>query len=149
MTPKVGRPSKYSVALAERICTLLREGNSERQIAAMEGMPSAATLGRWKSEHSEFQRDAIRAREASADFYDDRRRARADELYETARRALAGEVEIPRGYIEAMKIAMQEDARSAALRNAYRYGDRKRVEPGADESNQSSRRLNDSLGLDL
>lgn len=40
---------------------------------------------------------------------------------------------IPKGVVEALRAYMQENARSAALRDDSRYGDRKtvKVEPGA------------------
>lgn len=59
---KSGRPSLYSDALAEKIVELIAEGFSERQIEAMEGMPSRRTMLRWKDEHPEFCRLSARAR---------------------------------------------------------------------------------------
>lgn len=59
---KGGRPSLYSDALAEKIVELIEEGYSERQIEAMDGMPSRRTMLRWKVEHPEFCRLSARAR---------------------------------------------------------------------------------------
>ena len=63
---KIGRPSKYSDALAQKICDLIEEGYSMRQIAAMPGMPSTTTMVKWKEEHPSFLERSVRAREASA-----------------------------------------------------------------------------------
>lgn len=62
---KVGRPSKYTKALADKICFLIEEGYSERKICAIEGMPDVTTLSRWKDAHPEFCQRSARAREAS------------------------------------------------------------------------------------
>ena len=71
---KMGRPTRYSHELAEKICDLIRSGKSERQICAMKGMPSIQTLWVWKEKHPEFLEQSARARADSADFYNDRRK---------------------------------------------------------------------------
>ena len=59
---KVGRPTKYTPELAEKICDLIREGLSEREICSQKGMPDASTLGRWKDNNQEFCNQSARAR---------------------------------------------------------------------------------------
>lgn len=59
---KVGRPTKYTPELAEKICDLIREGLSEREICSQKGMPDASTLGRWKDNNQEFCIQSARAR---------------------------------------------------------------------------------------
>lgn len=61
---KGGRPSTYTPELAERICDLIREGKSERQICKMPGMPDAVTLRRWKDTNPEFCTHSARAKQA-------------------------------------------------------------------------------------
>ena len=124
---KSGRPSLYSDALAEKIVELIEAGYSERQIEAMEGMPSRRTMLRWKDEYPEFCRLSARAREASAELFNDRRMEKAQALYEEAMSRLESGEGFPRGVVEAIRASMQEDAREAALRDDSRYGDRKRV----------------------
>lgn len=131
---KVGRPSLYSDALAEKIVELIEAGYSERQIEAMEGMPSRRTMLRWKDEHPEFCRLSARAREASAALFRERALQVAIDTADLADRianrdpddplALA---DFPKGYIDAKKLLVQELNREAALRDDSRYGDRKRV----------------------
>jgi hypothetical protein len=124
---KGGRPSGYSEALAEQICSLIREGLSERQISMRAGMPSERTLCRWKDAHPEFCRASMQARAAAAEAFDDQRRELCERLAEEAqRRAQTGEG-FPDGVVHACRIAMQELARSAAVRDDSRYGDRKRA----------------------
>lgn len=122
-----GRPSAYSEALANKICGMIEEGYSEREIGRMRGMPCPFTLRRWKDEHPEFCARSAQARATSAELFDDRRRQKAEELTTIARKALETGEDIPRGVVEALKASMQEDARSAAMRDDSRFGDRKRV----------------------
>lgn len=77
---RIGRPSLYSEALAEKICGLIEQGYSERQIAKMDGMPSQDTMTDWKDRHPWFLRRSARAREISAELYDDKRRECAEWL---------------------------------------------------------------------
>lgn len=66
-----GRPSDYTVELADRICEQLTNGESLRQICAAEGMPHRVTVLRWLDVHEEFAAKYARAREAQADYMDD------------------------------------------------------------------------------
>lgn len=124
---KMGRPTRYSHELAEKICDLIRSGKSERQICAMKGMPDTKTLWAWKEKYPDFLHQSARARADSADFYNDRRMKKAEELYEIAQQHLKAGESIPKGVVEAIKVSIQEDARESGLRDDSRYGDRKRV----------------------
>lgn len=124
---KVGRPSSYTQELADEIIELIRNGYSEREICKKRGMPSLKTLWNWKDKYPEFLLQSARARADSADFYNDRRMKKAEELYEIAQRHLKAGESIPKGVVEAIKVSIQEDARESGLRDDSRYGDRKRV----------------------
>lgn len=124
---KVGRPSSYTQELADVIIELIRNGYSEREICKKRGMPSLKTLWNWKDKYPEFLQQSARARADSADFYNDRRMKKAEELYEIAQRHLKAGESIPKGVVEAIKVSIQEDARESGLRDDSRYGDRKRV----------------------
>lgn len=123
---KMGAPSTYTDALAEKICGLIEEGYSERQISKMPGMPSARTMTRWK-EDPDFCRQSARAREASAEKYDDERMEEVYDLKRTIALHIKLGKDLPKGYVEAKKLICQELARSAALRDDSRFGDRKTV----------------------
>lgn len=139
---KPGRPTKYTPELAEKICDLIREGMSERKICKMPDMPTAPTLRKWKDDRSEFLSQSARAREESAALYREKALGIAQETANTAVRALRGEItdalgetvkDLPRGYVEAQKLLVQELNREAALRDDRNYGDRRRVAvTGAD-----------------
>jgi len=63
----VGRPSKYSQELADRICSELAEGISLRAICKPDDMPHKATVFRWLRTHDEFRDQYAKAKEESAD----------------------------------------------------------------------------------
>jgi hypothetical protein len=63
----VGRPSKYSEALAARICEMISSGSSLRTVAKTEGMPMVATMFSWMRLHPEFLKQYERAKEEQAD----------------------------------------------------------------------------------
>lgn len=131
---RIGRPSLYSEALAEKICSLIEQGYSERQIAKMDGMPSLRSIQSWKDANPVFLQRSVRAREVSAELYDDKRREAAKWLMEQAEQAAESGLAIPKGVVEAVKAVMQEHARSAAMRDDSRFGDRKTVKVDATDT---------------
>lgn len=128
---KPGRPSKFSTALADKIVDLIEQGYSERQIAAMDDMPSRMTIQRWKDEHPDFCDRSARAREASAEKFDDERIDRAKWLMKQVEMHARIGADMPKGIVDGTKAVMQELARSAALRDDSRFGDRKTVKVDA------------------
>lgn len=131
---KGGRPSLYSDALAEKIVELIADGYSERQIEALEGMPSRRTILRWKDEHPDFCRLSARAREASAELFNERRMEAVRRLTQIADAACAKNEDIPDGVVKGFKLFIQECAREAALRDDSRFGNRRRVALEASQS---------------
>lgn len=65
--PSRGRPSKYTKAIAARICAELADGKSLRTICAADDMPCKTTVFTWLQEHKEFLNQYARARDAQAD----------------------------------------------------------------------------------
>ena len=125
---KTGRPSLYTETLADKIIGLIEEGYSERQIGKMPGMPSVVTIWKWKEENPEFLKRSARAREISAELYDDKRREAAEWLLQMAEKRNENGKSFPKGVVDAVRAVMQEHARSAALRDDSRFGDRKKVD---------------------
>lgn len=135
---KVGRPTKYTPELAEKICDLIREGLSEREICSQKGMPDASTLGRWKDNNQEFCIQSARARAASAEkFNDELLELQANLNNELQTRLLNGD-DFPKGTVEAFKVLMQEKARQISWRDDSRYGDRKTVKIQSDTPDLST-----------
>ncbi len=66
---KQGRPSRYSDAIAGKICERLAEGESLRSICLDEDMPAKRTVFDWlaSEEHEAFRTKYAYAREAQAD----------------------------------------------------------------------------------
>lgn len=67
----MARPSKYTQALADKICDRIAEGESLRTICNSEDMPNKATVLRWLADEQflAFRDQYARAREAQADKY--------------------------------------------------------------------------------
>ena len=72
-----GRPSDYSVQIAEIICSRIGDGESLRQICASPGMPGKSSIMRWLEANPEFRDQYARARELQAEHW-------ADEIIEIA-----------------------------------------------------------------
>ena len=64
--PKNGRPTKYTLALANKICQLLSEGISLRAICRDEKMPVASTVFLWLATNDKFSEQYAKAKEESA-----------------------------------------------------------------------------------
>lgn len=73
----MGRPSKFTQAIADEICEGLIEGRSLRSICLGDNMPSSGTVCRWLGENEAFRDQYARARDAQADTL-------ADELLDIA-----------------------------------------------------------------
>lgn len=76
----------YSVELGTRICELIAENKSLREICAMPGMPTLNSVTRWTIEHPEFGTAYARAREQQADAVDADMRSLED-------RTIAGDID--------------------------------------------------------
>lgn len=65
----MGRPSKFTQAIADKICERLADAQSLRSICCDEDMPSQTTVFRWLADDAreEFREQYARAREAQAD----------------------------------------------------------------------------------
>lgn len=72
-----GRPSKFTQALADRICDELSDGRSLRNVCSAEDMPAKLTVLRWLREKPDFCAQYARAKDESAD-------AMADEILDIA-----------------------------------------------------------------
>jgi len=63
---KPGRPTKFSQAMADRICTLIASGVPLTEIVRQNGMPALATVYRWLKDRADFRELYARAREDMA-----------------------------------------------------------------------------------
>lgn len=67
----MGRPSKYTEAVADKLIGALLEGQSMRQACEGEDMPHRSTVLRWMGDDEAFAAKCARAREMQADLMDD------------------------------------------------------------------------------
>lgn len=65
--PGPGRPSKFTQALADNICTQITEGKSLRAICSQEEIPCISTVIRWLRENKDFQSQYTQAKDDQAD----------------------------------------------------------------------------------
>jgi len=63
--------------MAERICSLIAQGKSKRQIEGLDGMPCRETIDNWLLKHEEFSSHYARACEIRAEGF-------AEEIVEIA-----------------------------------------------------------------
>lgn len=64
-----GRPTIYTDELGERICSLIAEGISVREICAADDMPCQKSIYRWlvSPDHEQFRQKYTEARQAQAE----------------------------------------------------------------------------------
>ena len=107
-----GRPTKYTVELANKICELVSVGVSLRAISELKDMPDKATIIRWLGSNSDFCDQYARAREEQADFF-------ADEIIE-----IADAVEEDSNAIAKAKLQIEARKWRAAKLSPKKYGDK-------------------------
>jgi len=121
----MGRPSSYTPETAAKICALIAEGKSQREIIKMPRMPSQSTMDRWRDEYADFRVQYARARERQADYFAEEIREIADAPVTAKMRAnpmvLRAEMEQRRQKIDAYKW-------TAAKLAPKTYGDRVQVD---------------------
>lgn len=62
MTKPKGRPSSFTKAMADRICTRMANGESLRQICRDDAMPAMSTVLKWANDRPAFAEQYARAR---------------------------------------------------------------------------------------
>lgn len=113
-----GRPSKYSAALAERICDHIRCGCSLRKAAEKEGVPNPSVM-RWVHENKAFSEQYARA-------CAERLSALEDKLLDLVEKGheVAPCVEIGGTMLQAVKLEIDTLKWMLAKLMPKRYGDR-------------------------
>lgn len=127
----IGRPTKYSQEMADKICGLISNGMSLRAICNVNGMPARGTVYQWLNENLEFQDQYTRARDKQADYF-------AEEIIEIADSAEAESAAVA-------KAKLQIDARKWAASKIApkKYGDKQEIDvKSSDGSMTPAVRLN-------
>ena len=134
---KGGRPTDYSIALTDSICTRLSIGESLRKICSEEGMPSQAVIYTWLNKYPEFLERYARARQEQADTHADEIVAIADEnpvlnpIHDSEGNVV--DLKIDSGYVAYQKQRIEARKWTAAKLRPKKYGDRV-THAGDDES---------------
>lgn len=106
----MGRPSKYTPELADKICEMITTGSTLGQVSAAPGMPHVGTILRWVAEKEDFREIYARARDSAADLFESK-------IIEAAEMVTGETAQADRVKIDALKWV-------AARRAPRRYGDR-------------------------
>lgn len=108
----MGRPSKFTLKIADEICERLADGESLRTICEAENMPSRAAVFRWLASDESFRNQYAHARDAQADTLADEILNLADECrigVKTTRKANGDEETVTADMVERTRV--QIDAR--------------------------------------
>lgn len=108
---------EYTPELAEKICELVAEGKSDREICSIEGFPKRTTFNKWKRTIPDFANQYARAKEDLADLEAEEIKEIVDEMPPTTERGFdSAFVQWQKNRIEARKWLM-------AKRRPKKYGD--------------------------
>lgn len=110
----VGRPSTYSVEVADIICGRILAGESLRSICRDDAMPCGASVFKWLREHNEFAEQYAKAKAEQAEGY-------ADEIVE-----ISDEKEYDKVEVDGVLVGVRFDS-TAVARNRLRVDTRKWV----------------------
>ena len=144
---KLGRPSKYSPELADRIFTLLASGLSLTRICEREDMPSVAAVARWSAENPAFREAYTRAREAQADALFDQCVDIADDAAQDVTYDDDGKPIFNGVAVQRAKLRIETRLRVAGKLN-QRYADRPLIGDGASVTVNNNTLTLDARTLD-
>lgn len=111
-----GRPSTYTLELADLFCSRISEGNSMRKVCKAEDMPDTTTIFKWIREKEDFSLQYARAKDESGD-------ADQDKLDEIAEKVLIGEYDP-----QSARVAADIIKWSASKKKPKKYGDKQQIE---------------------
>ena len=72
------------------------------------------------------------------DVYDERRRQSATRLIDIVEAAVKSGIDIPKGVVEGLNVAMREDARSAANLNPQRFSEKQKINVNSTDTASDS-----------
>lgn len=123
--PARGRPTGYTKALGEKICALLVQNHTLRQIEVVRGMPTRQTICNWLAKHQDFFDQYVRAREVQTLLDEDEIQELADDSrndwVERERKGKVG-LELDREHLERTRLRIDTKKWLMGKRNAKRFG---------------------------
>ena len=129
MPKKVGRPTKHTKLLANKICAELSQGYSRRTVCKNPKYPCAATIFNWLSSNKEFLEQYTRAKQESADALTDEMLDIADDATNDWMERLDGDGQ-PIGYqlngdhVQRSRLRIETRKWLASKLKPKKYGDR-------------------------
>jgi len=126
-TKKTGRPTKYTLDLAESICERLSNGESLTSICSAEGMPKRTTVVGWQGQHDGFSTLYARARRAYADaIFDEAMEIADDSSGDWTTKVVRGEEvrAVDHENIQRSRLRVDTRLRVAAKINPAKYGEK-------------------------
>jgi hypothetical protein len=129
---KIGRPSKYTPEVANKICDLLSEGTPLRAICRLDDMPDWRTVYEWIERDEAFSGRVTRAREHGVEAIAQDTLAMIDEQPRYVEDAKGG-TRIDPAYIQWTKLRTEQRMKLLACWSPNRYGNR--VQVAGDKEN--------------
>lgn len=132
MAAKGGRPSDYTVQKAVKICELIANGKTIKQISMMDGMPHPSNVYRWLAKHEEFREMYARAKEQQIEVLVDEMIAIADDCRRDVEVRIdknGNEYEVTNNeVVQRAKLMIDTRKWLAAKLMPRKYGDRQTIE---------------------
>ncbi len=149
-TKKTGRPTKYTLDLAESICERLSSGESLTSICSAEGMPKRTTVVGWQGQHDGFSTLYARARVAYADaIFDEAMEIADDSSGDCITKVVRGEEVkgVDHENIQRSRLRVDTRLRVAAKINPAKYGEKLDVNMSGElnVSHLSDAKLNERI----
>lgn len=132
--PKIGRPSKYSEAIADEICQKLSIGIPLAEICRDEKMPAYRTTYDWMDAHPTFSASIARAREEGYDAIAIDCLHISDDNGSDTRFTKDGEEMVNTDVIQRAKLRVDTRLKLLAKWSPKKYGDN--INVGAGEGDQ-------------
>ncbi len=123
---KKGRPSRYTEAIAVKICRRLAEGESLRKICKDTSMPAISTVMGWlfDGKHADFSEQYARARDLQADKLFDEALEIADETSDDWIRTEDGKKILDQEHVQRSRLRVDTRKWAAGNLAPKRYGDK-------------------------
>lgn len=136
MTKKIGRPTKYSNALADRVCMRVMDGESLLSISDDEDMPARGNLYKWLLKHDYFRDNYAHACEVRASILFDEVITIADNTTEDDIFTADGNRVANNEWINRSKLRIDSRKWVLAKMMPKRYGDKLEVDQKTEHSGE-------------
>lgn len=145
-------PTRFTQAMADRICDRLIMGQSLATICDEEGMPHVGTVGAWRKKHPEFEAQYMMARELQAealfeemlDIADDSR----NDWVERERKDGSTFIALNTEAVQRSKLRLDLRLKMLERMNPSRYGAKVQLDHKSSDGSMSPERMTDEQKAD-